>query len=101
MPDPAVACTLTADEINACRDRLLPGLVERAVRLDGLPNGCRLTFAPSSDLLHAIAGTIDRERQCCQFLRFTLTIEPGAAEFVLDVTGPDGTREFLAELSRR
>jgi hypothetical protein len=38
---------------------------------------------------------VDIERQCCRFLRFQLTIEPGADSIVLEVTGPEGTREFL------
>ena len=50
--------------------------------------------------LRRIADTLDRERQCCQFLRFQLTIEPAGGAIVLDLTGPEGTRDFLKDLTR-
>ncbi|HEY7500229.1 MAG TPA: hypothetical protein VH740_17030 [Vicinamibacterales bacterium] len=96
MPNEPIACTLTPEQVSGRRDELLPGLLARARNVEMLPNGCRVTFAASTDLLRAIADTIDRERQCCQFLQFTLTIAPAGGDFVLDVTGPDGTREFLS-----
>jgi hypothetical protein len=49
-------------------------------------------------VLASIAQTVDAERQCCRFLRFTLTVEPDAGAIVLDLTGPAGTREFLAAM---
>jgi hypothetical protein len=39
---------------------------------------------------------IQLERQCCPFLRFQLTGEPGGGPTWLELTGPAGTREFLA-----
>ena len=93
-----MACALTPGQLNASRDHLLPGLATRAHSSDVLPDGYRLTFDAASDTLQAIANTIDRERQCCQFLRFQLTIEPVGGSIVLDVIGPDGTREFLRDL---
>ena len=97
MPIPPIACTLTPGQIN--RDQLIPGLLKRAESTEALPNGYRLTFAPDTDTLRAIAETLDRERQCCRFLRFQLTIEPEGGAMVLDLTGPDGTREFLSDLT--
>ncbi len=95
-----IACTLTPGQINGCRDHLIPGLFKRAASTEVLSDGYRLTFAPATATLHAIVDTLDRERQCCQFLRFQLTIEPAGGAVVLDLTGPDGTREFLADLTR-
>jgi hypothetical protein len=98
MPTPPIACTLTPGQINACRDHLLPGLSKRAQSNEVVPDGCRMTFATATDTLQAITETIDRERQCCPFLRFQLTIEPAGGAIVLNVIGPDGTREFLRDL---
>jgi hypothetical protein len=53
---------------------------------------------PSDLSLFDIARTVDAERQCCQFLRFTLTVEPGGGAIQLDLTGPPGTREFVSAL---
>jgi acetamidase/formamidase len=45
-----------------------------------------------------ITRTIDAERRCCRFLRFQLTVEPADGPVLLDLTGPPGTREFVAAL---
>jgi hypothetical protein len=98
MDDLPVACSLSTAALQARRDHLLKGLRDRAEERHALPNGYRLGFSPQGDVLASIAQTVDAERQCCRFLRFTLTVEPDAGAIVLDLTGPAGTREFLAAM---
>ena len=93
-----IVCTLQPGELNARAMELLPGLVRQARAVVELEEGYRLTFAATSAVLGAIAGTIDAERQCCRFLRFQLVVEPEDRGIVLDVTGPPGTKGFLAGL---
>lgn len=89
---------LTADAIRAGRAGLLPGLLEAAEVREPTHDGYRARFAPTSEMLAAVARTIDAERQCCRFLRFTLRIEADGGPFWLDISGPDGTRAFLEAL---
>ena len=77
---------------------LLPGVVRQARAQVAIDGGYRLDFAASSDVLRALVEMIDAERQCCRFLRFHLTVEPDGQGVSLDVTGPPGTSEFLADL---
>ena len=49
-------------------------------------------------MLSFIAQTIDAERQCCRFLRFQVMVEPDGGPVWLDLTGPPGAREFLAQM---
>jgi hypothetical protein len=84
--------------MTARRAALLPGLLVRAEERTTLENGFRWRFAASSELLTAAADTINAERQCCRFLRFVLTVEPGGGFMWLEITGPQGTPEFLASL---
>ncbi len=91
-----IACTLPPDSLNARRDVLLPGLIERAEAVTLVDEGIRLQFPPSTEVLQAIASAIDGERQCCRFLRFEVTVEPDGGPIVLEVTGPQGTRDFLS-----
>jgi hypothetical protein len=76
----------------------LNALVSRADERGELPDGYRLRFAAHGDILSAIAKTVDAERQCCRFVRFTVTVEPDDGPISLDLTGPAGTREFLAAI---
>jgi hypothetical protein len=39
---------------------------------------------------------IELERRCCPFLQFRLTVEPNRGATWLELTGPEGTKDFLA-----
>lgn len=95
MADLPVACTLSAAALAARREHLLNALLRRAGERRELPNGYRLRFAAESETLLDVARTVDAERQCCRFLQFTITVEPGEGPITLDLTGPAGTSEFL------
>ena len=98
MVDLPVACTLSPAALKARKENLLNVLLHRARAQRELPDGYRLEFAADGDILSEIARTVDAERQCCRFLRFTVSIEPDAGPISLDLTGPVGTREFLAAM---
>ncbi len=98
MADLPVACTLSPAALKARRQNLLNTLVRRAQERRELPNGYRLRFAPEGEILLDIVRTVDAERHCCRFLQFTIVVEPDEALITLDLTGPAGTREFLADL---
>jgi hypothetical protein len=98
MSDLPVVCTLGPETLKIRRENLLADLLQRVESHEPLPDGYRLRFAVSDEVLALIARTIDAERRCCQFLRFQLTVEPAGGPVVLDLTGPPGTREFVGAL---
>ena len=100
MDELPIVCELTPAEITARRAALLPGLLARAEERTTLDNGFRWRFDASSDVLTAAVETINEERQCCRFLQFVLTVEPGGGSIWLEITGPQGTSEFLESLLR-
>jgi hypothetical protein len=93
-----LACNLPPDELRHRREELLPGLLKRAGQVMDLENGLRFHFATCPGLLSELASIIEREQVCCSFLRFQISIEPGAGAITLEVTGPAGTREMLRDL---
>jgi hypothetical protein len=98
MPDLPIACTLTADDLLARREGLISDLLRRAEGHEDLGEGLRFRFAPTEDTLSTIAQAVDAERRCCRFLRFAITVEPDGGPMFLELSGPTGTREFLAAL---
>lgn len=95
MTEWPIACTLTPETLKAKRAELLPGLFARADAREPLPCGYRVRFPAEGDTLTAIVATVEAARQCCRFLRFQITVEPDGGLIWLEVTGPEGTREFL------
>ena len=98
MPDLPIACTLEPATRETRRQGLLTQLARRAERIEERTDGLRLHFTASDETLALAARVIGAERLCCRFLRFRLTLEPGEGPMSLDLTGPPGTREFLAAL---
>ena len=98
MRELPISCELTPAEMEARREGLLPGLLALAQERVTLSNGFRWQFLPSTEFLNAATRMIDAERQCCSFLKFALTVEPDAGDMWLEVTGPQGTVEFLETL---
>ena len=97
MNELPIACTLTSAELQERRITVLANLRQSVVEFKELPDG--YAYSLSSDAsLQDLAAMIELERQCCPFLRFTLTVEPAGGGVWLELTGPPGTREFLAEL---
>jgi hypothetical protein len=96
MSNLPIVCTLGPAALKARRDDLLGGLVRRADERLDLPDGYRVRFTAAEDALATIAQVIEVERRCCRFLTFHVTVEPEDGPIWLEVTGPPGTREFLA-----
>jgi hypothetical protein len=93
-----IVCTLDPAAIRARREGLLVDLISQATEQRDLAEGWRFSFAATDDIVPAIARVIDAERRCCRFLRFQVTVEPDGGPVWLDLTGPAGTRDFLAAL---
>jgi hypothetical protein len=98
MADLSVACTLSPEALKARRENLLDALLRRATERAELADGARLRFAADEEILVDIARTVDAERHCCRFLSFAITVSPDGGPITLDLTGPAGTREFLAAM---
>jgi hypothetical protein len=98
MADLPIVCTLSPDALHARRRGLLSSLLRRAERQEELPDGLRLRFPPSTETLAAVTSAVEAERHCCRFLRFGITVEPDGGPIVLELSGPPGTREFVAAL---
>ena len=99
MNELPVVCTLGPAALKARREGLLANLVRRADAHEELPDGHRLRFAAYGDTLGLIVRAIDAERRCCRFLRFRVTVEPDEGPILLELTGPEGTRDFLSALT--
>jgi hypothetical protein len=58
-------------------------------------HGYEFSFPSNSEIITSIAEFISKERLCCPFLGFTLTVLPNNEPISLLLTGPEGTQEFL------
>jgi hypothetical protein len=98
MNEIPIACSLTATQLDQRRE-VLAALRARCAEVQPVENGLQLRFEAAPGVLADIARVIDLERQCCRFLRFQLDVHPDGGPVLLELTGPEGTADFLgAEL---
>ena len=60
-----------------------------------LNNGYRYKFDGSDKMLDLLNSFIKTERLCCDFFTFTLTASDDKNFTLLDLTGPEGVKEFI------
>ena len=98
MPgDVPVACSLNTAELARRQEELRTGLLSLANRVERLGGGLRWHFTTSPNLLSRLGAILDAERQCCRFLRITITADANLGEIAVAITGPPGTVDVLAK----
>ena len=90
-----IACSLTSAELQERRLNVLERLRDAVLEVKELEDGYAYSFASVGNRFRELAEMIDLERQCCPFLQFRLTVEPGDGPLRLDITGPAGTKDVL------
>ena len=93
-----VACSLTTAELQQRRRTVLDVVRDAVEETIELKDGFAYRFPATSDLINQLATLVELERQCCPFLRFRTTVEAADGPIWLELTGPQGTKEFLASL---
>lgn len=93
-----IACSLTDSELQQRRTDVLREAKSAMTAVRETENGFIYQFASASDRIGALANLITLEHQCCPFLTFKLTVEPGNQPVSLELSGPEGTKEFLIAL---
>lgn len=96
MTELPVACALSERQLTDRRGGLLSDLRRHREEVRWLPDGVALRFPSGPNVLTILGEFIRLETQCCPFLRFQLTVEPGGGPVWLELSGPTGTRDFLA-----
>lgn len=72
-------------------------LVHRVTRSERLDGGYRLQLPADGETIELAAEFLSRERLCCPFLTFRLTVPSRSDAMALDLTGPAGTAALLSE----
>lgn len=65
------------------------------VEVKEMPEGYAFSLPSDGGWLLEVANLVDVERQCCPFLRFRITVEAGGGPIRLELSGPEGAKEFL------
>ena len=91
-----IACNLTDAEFQERRRGLLDHLHRSVVEMRELENGFAYMFPSDIGWLTKLADIVALERQCCPFLRFAIIVQAADGPIWLEMTGPEGSKDFIA-----
>ena len=94
----AIACSLTDVQLQQRRKAELSEAKSAIIAVKETENGFVYEFDSSIERIAALANLVNLEHQCCPFLTFRIAVEPGDRPVSLEISGPAGTKEFLAAL---
>jgi hypothetical protein len=90
-----VACNLNDPAFQRRRAELMKRFAAGVQETKEIAGGYRYLFPPDGNWIAELAQLISVERECCPFLRFKLEVEPANGPVSLELTGPEGTKDFL------
>jgi hypothetical protein len=88
-----LSCKLTTPELQKRRATVIRELKDLVTKRSEITDGLKFSFPGNDDVLDKLLQFIKSERLCCDFLSFRLSVQDATA--ALEITGPEGTREFL------
>ncbi len=89
----ALACKLTSKELQQRKSTVIAALKAQVLERKELPDGYSYTFKADDARLDQLNEFVKTERACCGFFTFRLTIDSDYA--LLELTGPDGAKDFV------
>ena len=93
-----ITCNLTDPEFQRRRADLLKTFQGALLEAKELGDGYAYRFPSDGHWITELAQLITLERECCPFLQFNLRLEPANGPIWLELTGPEGTKDFLQSL---
>ena len=91
----AVACQLPDEAFKERKATIASTIVSKAILAEEIENGYQFSFSYSEQMLLELAEFINVERQCCPFINFQLVLSSNSNNIVLQLTGAEGTSEFI------
>jgi citrate lyase synthetase len=89
----SVTCKLTTPELQERKKTVIAEVKKLVVKRDETTNGVRYLFNDSDSTIDLLTNFIKTERLCCSFFEFNLVVDQGFV--TLELTGPEGTKDFI------
>jgi hypothetical protein len=92
-----LSCKLTTPELQERKRTVIAELKNLVLEQTETQTGIKYKFDGSDKVLDVLNNFIKTERLCCDFFVFTLTASSDAEYTWLELSGPEGTKEFIRE----
>lgn len=90
-----LTCKLTSEELQHRKASVIESIRKEITGRKELSNGYTFYFKGSDVLIDGLLAFIKSERLCCKFFDFNLFVKGDASRASLEITGPEGAKEFI------
>ncbi|MBL0342903.1 MAG: hypothetical protein IPP71_19730 [Bacteroidetes bacterium] len=90
-----IACKLTSPELQARKATVLSSLKAQVIEKKELKNGYAFKFPGNDKIVDELTEFVKTERECCDFFTFNISISGDKSEAWLELTGAEGTKDFI------
>jgi hypothetical protein len=90
-----LTCKLTTPELQQRKKTIIAELKNLLLEKVETDKGFKYKFEGSDKMLDLLNNFIKTERLCCDFFVFTLTASSDTKFTWLELTGPEGTKDFI------
>ena len=92
-----LCCLLTSKELQQRKLIVLNSLKTQILSGKELSDGYSFTFPGNDAVLDELNEFIKTERACCPFFTFQLVVPGSGNEAQLNLTGPNGVKDFIRD----
>ena len=97
MPASKIMCKLTTPALQQRKMTVISDLKKLVSKKEETENGFRYHFEGSDKMIDLLTEFIKTERMCCSFFQFKLTIASDGSFCSLELSGPEGTKDFIRQ----
>lgn len=90
-------CGLSSPELQKRQETVIVSLQKKILETKELENGYAFKFTGTDEILDELNEFIKTERQCCGFFIFGLSVSGDKSEVWLELSGPEGSKDFIKE----
>lgn len=94
-PPEKLACKLTTPELARRKATVIAELKQQILQSIETDHGYAYRFPGTDIMIDRLSEFIKTERQCCEFFSFVLKIGKGDEPVWLELSGPDGSKDFI------
>lgn len=92
-----ITCKLTTPELQARKKSAIAELKTLLLEKVETDNGIKYKFEGTDKMIDLVTSFIKTERLCCDFFDFSLSVGGEGGYLWLELSGPEGTKEFINE----
>lgn len=92
-----LVCGISSEELQERQKTVINSLRKQIIETKELDNGYAFKFAGTDEVVDELTEFIKTERECCGFFIFGLSISGDKSEAWLELTGPEGAKDFIAD----